>query len=104
MNEVLTDYKPLLGLFGKHKAIPHMTSSRIQQWYVTVSAYDYILEFRNWSANSNASSFSQLLLSDVTETVPTPEDICLVDYMNGTTANISDIRKCTRLTPVISTV
>ena len=36
---ITTDHKPLLGLFGHQKSIPHMASSRLQGWCLTMSTY-----------------------------------------------------------------
>ena len=43
---ITTDHKPLLGLFGHQKSIPHMASSRLQRWCLTMSTYDYEFCYR----------------------------------------------------------
>ena len=37
---IVTDHKPLLGLFGEHKAIPEHASPRVQRWAIVLAAYD----------------------------------------------------------------
>ena len=58
--KIITDHKPLLGLFGQNKAIPPMTAARIQRWELFLSAYNYILEYHPGSNNTNADCLSRL--------------------------------------------
>lgn len=41
---LITDHKPLVGIFREDKAIPAMTASRIQRWALTLGAYTYTIE------------------------------------------------------------
>ena len=43
---IMTDHKPLLGLFSEHKCVPPLASGRIQRWALTLSAYEYVLKYR----------------------------------------------------------
>ena len=93
---ILTDHKALIGLFGQNKVIPHMTSSRMQRWFLSMSAYDCVLEFR-------ADGLSRLQLGDFPENVSIPEDVvCVLNHMNDTTENVVDIRKLARQGPTLS--
>ena len=38
---IVTDHKPLLGLFGVTKTAPQMLSPRMQHWTLTLAAYKY---------------------------------------------------------------
>ena len=77
-----------------------MASSRIQRWCLSLSAYDYVLEFRAGIFNGNAGGLSRLPLGDFPDNVPIPEDVvCVLKHMNDTTATAVDIRKLTRLDP-----
>ena len=68
---VITDHKPLLGVFSKGKAIPLMASSRVIRWAVKLLAYDFILEYRPGSRNQNADCLSRLPYGKSTGEVPT---------------------------------
>ncbi|CAI8055819.1 Retrovirus-related Pol polyprotein from transposon 297, partial [Geodia barretti] len=39
------DHQPLRHLFGEKKGIPIMAASRIQRWALTLSAYEYSIEY-----------------------------------------------------------
>ena len=43
---IITDHKPLLGLFVEHKAMPEHCSPRVQRWAITLAAYDYELKHK----------------------------------------------------------
>ena len=58
---LVTDHKPLLGLFGEGKSIPEHASARVQRWAITLSAYSYTLQHRPGRENS-ADSLSRLPL------------------------------------------
>ena len=51
---MLTDHKPLLGLFPEKKGIPNMVAARMQRWAILLSAHDYTLKYRSGAENSNA--------------------------------------------------
>ena len=76
--KILTDHKPLIGLFCQNKVIPHMASSGMQRWCLSLSAYDYVLEFRVGILNRNADGLSRQPLGDFPEIEPIPEDVCSI--------------------------
>ncbi|KAG5286473.1 hypothetical protein AALO_G00015230 [Alosa alosa] len=43
---IVTDHKPLISLFSEMRAIPQMTSPRIQRWAVTLGAYEYTIIYK----------------------------------------------------------
>ena len=38
---IYSDHQPLRHLFGETRGVPTMTAARIQQWALTLSAYEY---------------------------------------------------------------
>nr|XP_037289927.1 uncharacterized protein K02A2.6-like [Rhipicephalus microplus] len=58
--ELVTDYKPLTGLFSPDKGIPPMAAARIQRWALLLGGYRYSLTYRKGSENVNADAFSRL--------------------------------------------
>ena len=73
--KIYTDHKPLLGLLNPERAAPLMASSRMQQWALTLLAYEYELIYRPGDQNANADALSRLPLPVVPETTPIPGDI-----------------------------
>ena len=58
---IITDYKPLLGLFGENKPLPEHASPRLQRWAITLSAYSYQLKYKPGCENT-ADALSRLPL------------------------------------------
>lgn len=56
---LVTDNKPLLTIFGPKKGIPPLSASRLQRWAVTLSSFDYNIEFVK-SQNNIADALSRL--------------------------------------------
>ena len=66
---MVTDHKPLLGLFAEDKGFPDRSDARILRWALLLSAYEYKLEFRPGKLHGNADGLSRLHLE------ARPEDI-----------------------------
>ena len=73
-----SDHKPLQHLFGEHRAIPPMASSRLQRWALTLSAYDYSILYRSGKNHANADLLSRLSLPVAETTIPQPGDCVLL--------------------------
>lgn len=58
--ELVTDHKPLLGLFKEDKPIPNMAAARIQRWAVPLSAYEYMLIYKAGKLQANCDGLSRL--------------------------------------------
>ena len=57
---LVTDHKPLLNIFSPHKATPALAANRLARWAVTLSQYDYSIEYRQSSKHGNADALSRL--------------------------------------------
>ena len=57
---LFTDQKPLLNIFSPHKATPALAVNRLARWAVTLSQYDYSIEYRQSSKYGNADALSRL--------------------------------------------
>ena len=73
-----TDHKPLLGLFKKQQAIPPQASARIQRWALTLTSYEYHLQFRKSKAHSNTDALGRLPLAAAPDTVPDPPEVASI--------------------------
>ena len=77
---IITDHKPLIGLFREDKPIPTMAASRIQRWALTLAAYEYTIVYKEGSLNGNADGLSRLPLKTNIEKTPTPGDTILLTF------------------------
>ena len=57
---LVTDHKPLLTIFGHDKATPVLAANRLARWALTLSQYDYKIEYRKTNLHSNADALSRL--------------------------------------------
>ena len=62
------DHKPLFFLFSEKKGIPHMASSHIQRWALTLSAYQYNIRHKSGTEIGNADGLSRLPIPASTST------------------------------------
>ncbi|CAG2228036.1 unnamed protein product [Mytilus edulis] len=67
---IITDHKPLIGLFREDKPLPTMAASRIQRWALTLAAYEYTIVYKEGSLNGNADGLSRLPLKTNIEKTP----------------------------------
>ena len=102
---ILTDHKPLQGIYGETKGIPQMASARIQRWALTLSAYDYTLRYKAGSTHQNADALSRLPVNGSPETTPLPGDlVLLLEYIDSSPITTHDIEMWTKRDPVLSKV
>ena len=83
--KVITDHKPLI-TFGEHKRIPMIISPPIQRWIITLSSYNYSIEYKHGKYIPEADCLSRLSLSDThRDDVPTPgETVLLYEQLDAT--------------------
>ena len=80
-----TDHLPLIGLLKEDRAISAMASARIQRWALTLSKYQYHLEYRPGTSICHADGLSRLPLTDTPGRVHVPEEVVLaLTTMNDT--------------------
>ena len=103
--ELVTDHKPLLGLLKEDRAISPQACSRIKQWSLFLSSYEYTLVFRNTTAHANADALSRLpLLEEPARTVTEPELVLLSEHLDDSPVTANDIRTWTSRDPKLSKV
>ena len=88
---LITDHKPLLGLFGENKPIPEHSSPRVQRWAITLAAYDYVLKHKPGIEN-NADGLSRLPLKCENLNYVPEEIDYLFAIIENTPVNVSDIQ------------
>ena len=50
---LITDRRPLIGLFNEQRLTPHQASSQLQRWAFTLAGYDCITSYRSGEAHGN---------------------------------------------------
>ena len=102
---LVTDHKPLLGLFSPDKAIPPMASGRIQRWALLLQAYKFTLVHRSGATLGTADALSRLPLPMVNDSVPVlGEWINLINFLESSPVTALNISQKTRTDPIISKV
>lgn len=101
---VYTDHKPLLGLFDENKPIPTMAAERIRRWALTLSAYEYTIQYKPGKNHGNADALSRLPLKKSVEVPKLGNTILLLDHLETTPVTAEKISEWTRRDPLMARV
>ena len=100
---IVTDYKPLLGLFNPNKQISHTSSMRIQKWCLMLGGYNYNIIHKSGKENLNADALSRLPQPTQKDHMLEPKEIVLMlEQMNSGPVSAKDVAKASRYDPTIS--
>ena len=101
---LITDHKPLLGLFAENTALPAKAASRVLRWALLLSAYRYELRYREGSRNGNADALSRLPLD--ARTGDFSQKLASVAMMEVVKSPVTEaeLRRSTQVDPVLSVV
>ncbi|UYV72865.1 K02A2.6-like [Cordylochernes scorpioides] len=77
--KILTDHKPLIGLFNPSKPIPQVLSPRMLRWCLTLSAHSYSIEYKPGRTNGNVDALSRLPLNESPSEVPNPPEVFFIE-------------------------
>ena len=101
-----TDHKPLVRLFDPKQATSSTAAARIQRWSLFLSNYDYSVEYRIGSNNSNADALSRLPLPTTQSTLEELAHVQVfqVGHINSTPIDSKQIRIATINDPLLSQV
>ena len=102
---IITDHKPLLGLFGQNKPIPPLAAARVQRWALFLAAYNYVLEYRPGMNNGNADCLSRLPLNAI-ESDHSQSEIQSIHMMDLAHSPVTseEVKLHTRRDPILSRV
>ena len=104
---IKSDHKPLQYLSGEKKGIPSMASARVQHWALTLSAYDYKLQYVPGKEHTNDDLIllSRLLLPEQPKEISMPEElVLLLETMEFSPVTVKQIKNWTEHDTVLSTV
>ena len=99
---ICSDHKLLQHIFSQTHPIPSLASARLQRWALTLSAYNYHIQYKPGKDNSNADVLSRLPLPDLPSSVPLPrETVFLMDTLQTSPVNATHIKKWTNDDPLL---
>ncbi|XP_075527628.1 uncharacterized protein LOC142559838 [Dermacentor variabilis] len=101
---VITDHKPLLGLFNTDKRVPEVVSPRMLRWILCLSAYNYSLQYRRGQENSNADALSHLPAPGDEDEPQPPGDVLLLEAVECAPLQAADIAALIKKDKVLSMV
>ena len=84
---MVTDHKPLISIFGTGKGAPALAANRLARWALTLSQYDYRIEFRKSTDHGNADALSRLPsasdeIFDREENQADMDSVCLIKQVS----------------------
>lgn len=102
---LVTDHKPLVGLFREDRPTPLMAAARIQRWALLLGAHQYQIEYKPGPDNQNADALSRLPLNtpeEVTEELP--EYVHSLQQFDNTHLSSQVLRQMTSKDELLQTV
>ena len=102
---LVTDHKPLLGVFSCSKPISPQASGRIQRWSLILQAHKFILQHRSGKVLGTADALSRLPQGTANESTPTPAEWgMLVNFLSWAPVTSQMIAVATRSDPILGRV
>ncbi|KRY59948.1 Uncharacterized protein T03_8367 [Trichinella britovi] len=109
---IITDHKPLLGLFVPKKETPQILSARILRWSILLNAYDYIKAYNlNYTRNyrhgkeiANADALSRLPKQSTENSGSHNPFILLLETIDISPLHSKDIARITAKDPILTRV
>ena len=100
-----SDHQPLKTLLGETCKIPHMASSRIIRWAITLSAYRYSFRYKEGKKLQNADALSRLPRPVSSSHGHIPADvIAVIHHLSSSAVDAQAIQEWTAKDPVLSCV
>lgn len=101
---IITDHKPLLGLFNPTKQMKDILSPRMTRWCLMLSGYIYSIEYREGQKHGNADGLSRLPLEGLVDEPCAPGDILLLESVNQAPIHAKNIQQLTAKDQILSRV
>lgn len=101
---ILTDHKPLLGIFGRDKPIPDLVSPRMLRWALTLNTFDYQLQYRPGKLMGDADSLSRWPTPCTGEDIDEETDVFLLEQTDSLGVTSKKIAKETEKDTVLKKV
>ncbi|UYV65035.1 K02A2.6-like [Cordylochernes scorpioides] len=102
--KIITDHKPLLGIFNPNKPIPQMLSPRMMRWSLTLASYSYQIEHRSGRMNANADALSRAPHEKTSKETPEPVDVFLMETNEESPLEAKEVAKLTQEDSVLGII
>ncbi|UYV69343.1 K02A2.6-like, partial [Cordylochernes scorpioides] len=102
--KIITDHKPLLGIFNPNKPIPQMLSPRMMRWSLTLASYSYQIEHRPGRINANADALSRAPHERTSKETPEPVDVFLMETNEESPLEAKEVAKSTQEDSVLGII
>ena len=99
-----TDHKPLTTIFGAHHTVSPLAASRLQRWALHLSAYRYMIQYKNTTQHANVDGLSRLPLKTGNFKDRSELSIFTIRQLEALPITIPILSKATRQDPILSTV
>lgn len=97
---MVTDHKPLLSILGSTAEVPPIAAARMQRWEISLSVYQYDVEYKRSKDHSNADGLSRLPLPDGEEA----REVFRVSFVDALPVTAVEIVSETAKDPLLSQV
>uniref|UniRef100_A0A5S6QAX4 RNA-directed DNA polymerase n=1 Tax=Trichuris muris TaxID=70415 RepID=A0A5S6QAX4_TRIMR len=101
---LVTDHKPLLGLFSPSKSTPDIISPKMLRWSTILNAYSYKMVHKPGTQIGNADALSRLSCNASHEEKPEPREIFFIEELPSPALTAAEIAKLTQRDPQLSSV
>ncbi|KRY52595.1 Transposon Tf2-9 polyprotein [Trichinella britovi] len=101
---IITDHKPLLGIFAPNKETPYILSPRMLRWTVMLGAYVYDICYRPGKLIANADILSRLPTKVPDVEIPPPLEVLMLESDDDMIMKANDIARMSLKDPVIPRV
>ena len=101
--KIITDHKPLIGLFQKGSAMQKIAAGRITRWSVHLNQFNHELIYRPGKSIENADTLSRFPVDEAPamETINMIETEFLVNALNETPLSFEEIRESSTKDPIL---
>ncbi|KRX18868.1 Uncharacterized protein T07_3375, partial [Trichinella nelsoni] len=101
---IITDHKPLLGLFVPKKETPQILSPRMLRWSILLNAYDYSINYRPGKEIANADALSRFPKQSTENNDSHNSVILLLETIDNFPLHSKDIARITAKDPILTRV
>nr|XP_028571635.1 uncharacterized protein K02A2.6-like [Podarcis muralis] len=88
---IVTDHKPLLGLFAPDRQTPQILSPRMLRWSIFLNAYDYALHHRPSKSLGHTAALSHLPLPDIDADPSPAHSVMLLETLPQPPLHTTDV-------------